>query len=248
MSATPPGPFELRVYFRGDVLGSPDTAVRLAATLVEAGGELAPRELLGDLDAVEPLTPAAVRARFGAGPGPDALHMQGPGGVEAELHGYGPGLDPGSMLLFRVPFARLEGEGGGERVVSLARALCGAFPPAYGWGHSADDVRLGDDPHRTKPWAEKRVYAAYWLTILGAPLVRTLKRAHVEATPAHRVEVLPDGAALIVTTPSPAELLGPAAREAQSRALAHLAPERDAAKVLAELTARSEQLRSVAPA
>ncbi|HEU0012958.1 MAG TPA: hypothetical protein VFQ45_04705 [Longimicrobium sp.] len=243
MSATPDA-FELRLFFRADVLGSAATAARLAAELRGAGGGLAPDELLSESGSA-PLTPEAVQALYRGRAAPGALHMQSADGVEAEVHGYGPGLDPGSMLLLRVPFARLEGADGGERIAALAEALCRAFPPSYGWGHSAQDVRLGADPHRTRPWAEKAVHEPYWLMVLGAPLVHQLGRAHVEATPAHRVEVLPDGSALLVLTPSPADLLSPEARRAQARTLAHLRPGTDERQALAGLMARSEKLAPV---
>ncbi len=239
----PTGRFELRIFFRTDSLASPEAARPMLDALIRAGGDLAPTRLRERHDREVPFSADAVERQFGRRGGPDALFFANDHGVDGEWRSFGSGNDPGSMLWLTIPFRLLGADG--APVVALAAAVCSVCAPSYGWGHAEEDVRLGSDPHRTNPFAPKQIYEAYWLMVLGAPLVRKLKRAHVAATPAHKVEFLPDGAALIVTSPSPVDLLSPAARQAQAAALAHLRPDRDRAQVLRELMERSAKLEPV---
>ncbi|HEU4451752.1 MAG TPA: hypothetical protein VFR81_01795 [Longimicrobium sp.] len=233
--------FELRVLFKADTLAGWDEARPVLEALLAAGGGLVPTELRESPSKGKPLTPEAVERLFGGKKPPREIFLRNEEGVAWEWTGINPRKDPGSSLLIRIPFPLLAGADAGERVVALAEAVCRASRAAYGWGHSDEDLRLGNDPKRTNPWAPRELAEVYWLTILGPEMVKKLGRGKVESTPAHRVEVLDDGTALIVLTPDPSALLSREAREAQAAALAHLRGG-TAEEILPSLLERSAKL------
>jgi hypothetical protein len=239
------GGFELRVFFRPDSLANWEAARPVFEELLGAGGDLAPTRFWEQYDRSVPISAEVVERRVRKRRVPDSLFFTNEQGVSVEWAGFGPGNDPGSKLWFTIPVEMLASPGFAERLLSLASAVCGVCPPAYGWAHLEEDVRLGSDPHRTNPFATKQVTEAYWLLILGAPMLKKLKHADLATTPAHRVEFLADGSALIVTTPDPADLLSPDARAAQAAVLAHLRPDLDRDSVLRELVERSAKLEPV---
>jgi hypothetical protein len=237
--------FELRLFGRTNPLKSWDAARPILETLLREGGDLAPTTFWERHDKGEPLTLDAVRGQLDRRKPADVLFFSNEYDVAVEWAGFQGASNPASKLLVRIPFPLLADHEHMERLLALTTALCRVCPPVYGWGHSEEDARLGKDPHITNPWAPKTVVEMYWLTVIGAAMVRKLKRAHVAATPAYRVDILDDGSALIVTSPLPDEMLSPAAREAQANALAHLRSDRPADRILRELLDRSARLQPV---
>jgi hypothetical protein len=230
--------FELRLFLREDILGGWDVLRPFLEALLRDGGDLAPTLFRKSADQGIPLTLEVLSREFKRRRLPQDLWLSNERGVEIQVRGFAPDKDPGTKLIMHVPPATLDG----ERVLSLVGVLCRSIAPLYGFGHSLADASLGRDPHMTNTWAPKQVYEAYWLTILGAAMVRKLGRDRVQSTPAWRVEFLPNGASLIVLAPDPADLLSPAAREAQARALAHLRQDVAADQALRELLERNQRL------
>lgn len=159
------------------------------------------------------------------------------------------GEPPGLWLLFMIPLdyfaAPSQAEQRSTAFVGLIRSITSAFPPLYGYGHSQDDVSLGDDPVRTDPFAPKRVYEVYWLNIYGSEMVTEIGRERLISTPAAQIEDLPDGGSILLTRPTPTDYLSDAARVAQAQAFAHLRPDVTFEAALARLRARSAILKPV---
>ncbi|HEV8324165.1 MAG TPA: hypothetical protein VG389_21280 [Myxococcota bacterium] len=239
-------PFELRIVFRRNPLASADAARALVEILMREGKHLAPTRFHEKHDRQEPLTLELVTRQFAGRKRPDSLYFGNERGVGVELAGYERQRDPGGRLLLWIEPEQLVGHG--ETLLALALAVCRHAAPLYGWGHDLKDVRFGEDPNLDSTWAPKQVYQAYWLTILGAPITKTIGRERLVGTPAMRVEILKNGAALVVTSPDPGDIASPAAREAQAKALVHLKPELDLAAVRAGLAARSAALGVAAAA
>ncbi|HEU4387903.1 MAG TPA: hypothetical protein VFV34_08915 [Blastocatellia bacterium] len=210
-------------------------------TLIREAQDLGPTTFRETDNKSEPLTLDIVAEQFKKRPMPQTLWFASErDDISVRLSGFDDRHDPGLKMIMRIPMPLVVGRG--ETIFSLALELCRAWAPLYGWGHSLEDVRLGKDPNLTNTWAPKQVYQAYWLTILGASIVKKLGRTHVAATPGHRVEILKNGAALIVTSPDPADIAVPAAREAQARSLLHLRSDLSAEEVGRELLDRSATL------
>lgn len=131
-------------------------------------------------------------------------------------------------------------------VMNVLRAVSQCCPALYGWAHSDPDVALGKEL-KSFDLAAPKLNEIYWLNILGADLVEWIGRERVLATPAAKLEALPDGAILLMSHASPWTFAEPEARQAQARALAHLRPDLDEATILARLLAQSETLAPVEP-
>jgi hypothetical protein len=236
--------FELRVFFKTNPLESWETARAFLETLRSGADFAAPTIFWKRHDKGEALSIEEIKAQFRR-ESPDVLFFTNENDVSMEWAGFQNAKNPASKLLVRIPFSLLGEPEHVTQLLELTSALCASWPPVYGWGHSEEDGRLGRDPHITNPWAPLEVKNIYWLTILGSAMVRKLKRAHVASTPADKVEILNDGSALIVTSPSPNELFSPEAREAQAKALAHLRPDINHEQVLKKLLEQSEKLKAV---
>lgn len=104
----------------------------------------------------------------------------------------------------------------------LVAELCSHDHPIAGFGHDETDLLHAEDPRHTDPFAAVGVHEAYWILVFGKALVDKLGRERVMSTPAHHVEALQQGGAMIVTMPSPL-VLDAATRRAQAAVLAHLA-------------------------
>jgi len=237
--------FELRIFCAVNPLLAWERTTTVLDALRNAGA-LAPTQFRPRYDRIVPLTPDAIKRHFSRRK-VDVLVFSNEQGVSIEWTGYPPRTIPASKLIMRIPFQLIGGTEGADRVLALAKALCTACPPVYGWGHSEQDVKLADDPHATDAFASQGLVQAYWLTILGADMVERIGRAQVASTPAHRIETLDNGSILIVTSPQPDESLSPAAREAQARALAHLRPDLVSDRTLPNLHDRSAKLQPVQP-
>ncbi len=237
--------FELRILFTANPLAGWESACPFLEVLLREAGELAPTKFRPSYDRIVPLTIDTVKRHFSRRNAPDVLVFSNDQGVGVEWTGYPPGNIPGSKLIIRIPFSLLNDLKSAERVLTLTKALCGACPPIYGWGHSEEDMRLANDPHSTDASAPQELLEVYWLTIFGAQMVKKLNRSHVVATPAYRIEVLDNESVIIVTSPLPGECLSPAARESQAKALAHLRPDKPADQILKNLLDRSAKLQPV---
>lgn len=237
--------FELRIFFKTNHLESWGAARPFLETVLGAADYLAPTTFWKRYDKGEPLNLGEIKAQLGQREPPDVLFFSNESGVTIEWAGFHKAKNPASKLLMRIPFSLLCEPGPIAHLLALASAVCQVCPPVYGWGHSEEDARLGGDPHVTNPWAPKEVVQVYWLTILGAAIVRKLKRALVAGTPAHEVKFLDDGSAMIVTSSLPGDLFSPAAREEQAKALAHLRPDREAGRIRRALLDRSARLQPV---
>jgi hypothetical protein len=135
-----------------------------------------------------------------------------------------------------------------EALVAVVREVARLGRVQRGLAHPRRDLHLMNERAR---WDGDKLRArrrdTCWLTLLGEEDVRSVGRARVLATPAHRVEELDDGAIMIVATPA----LFPADRLELQRALAaiaaHLDPTQTAAAALAELALRDAWAASAAP-
>jgi hypothetical protein len=231
--------FELNVVFRANVLATADKARAFANVLLERGGDLAPTRFDLEDESEQPLTLDAVVSALDRARKPPALYFVNDLSIWSKVTAF-KGRDPGSMFDLDIPQNLVRGRG--EEIIELADALCRLSAPLFGRAHLEPDVRLAKDPNWASSSAPQQVHQAYWLTILGPALVNQLGKEHVAATPAYRVELYKNGAALVVTTQDPAEALSPAAREAQARATAHLRPGIDEAQLRATLLAHSAKL------
>jgi hypothetical protein len=140
------------------------------------------------------------------------------------------------------------------KFVDMVRAWASHYPvDGYASAHSAADRELAGSPHfgRDTQTAIRdgfdKVYEVSWLNVFGPKLVESVGRERMLATPAHRVEALPNGAVLLVTWPTAADFASDEARVAQARAHVHLRPELDFSTVLRTLRERSATLAPVEP-
>ena len=241
--------FELRIYSTVNPLVDWQSARAVLEILVREGGELAPTTIWKNQKSDVPFDLETARLELARTKQPVELYLgRQDNGMGIHWIGYSR-TNPASEFALTVPFAVVadptQAEARAERILALTAALCRACPPLYGWGHSHQDVRLGNDPNVTNAWAPKEVVEPYWLTILGAPMVRKLTRARVAATPAYRVDFLEDGSALIVIHRLPGEFASRPAREAQAKVLAHLRPDLNVDEILQVLLDRSARLQPV---
>jgi hypothetical protein len=138
-------------------------------------------------------------------------------------------------------------------LVDLVQAWLSRYPAQEVTAHSMADVQLAGAPYygRSEETYKKdghdNVYQMCWLNVFGSQLVQKVGRERMLATPAHRVEELPNGSILIVCWPTAADFASEPARLAQARALVHLRPELDLDTVLATLRERSAALVPVKP-
>jgi hypothetical protein len=137
--------------------------------------------------------------------------------------------------------------------VEMVRTWASRYPVAYASAHSVADRGLAGSPYfgRDEKTARRdgfdKIYEVCWLNVFGPKLVETVGRERMLSTPAHRVEALPNGSALLVTRPTAADFASEEARLAQARAYVHLRPEMDYDTVLRALRERSATLAPVEP-
>jgi len=137
--------------------------------------------------------------------------------------------------------------------VDMVGEWASRYPVTYASAHSMADRELADFPRffrDDETWRRDRhdkVYEVCWLNVFGPKLVETVGRERMLSTPAHRVEALPNGSILLVTSPTAADFAGEEARHAQARALVHLRPDLDFETVLRTLRGRSATLAPVEP-
>ena len=120
-----------------------------------------------------------------------------------------------------------------QRFVELVRAWASRYPVSHASAHSLADDQLsgapdfGRDERTARRDGFDKIYEVSWLNVFGPKLVEAVGRERMLATPAWRVEELPNGAILVVTWPTVADFASDEAREAQARAFVHLRPELD---------------------
>ncbi|HEX5745836.1 MAG TPA: hypothetical protein VFZ09_06310 [Archangium sp.] len=140
-----------------------------------------------------------------------------------------------------------------RKFVELVRAWACRYPVSYAKAHSTDDAQLTDSPNFGRDDETRRrdgfdkVYEVFWLNVFGPKLVETVGRERMLATPAWRVEELPNGSVLLVTWPTVADFASKEARLAQARAHAHLRPDLDFDALLRSLHERGAMLAPVEP-
>jgi hypothetical protein len=151
------------------------------------------------------------------------------------------------------PLNPFEDEARCRRFVDLVHAWARRYPVTYARAHSAADGQLADWPRFGRDVRTSmrdgfdKVYEVFWLNVFGPKLVEAIGRERVLSTPAHRVEVLPNGAVLLVLWPTAAGFASDEARLAQARAHAHLRPDLDFDTLLRTLRERSAALAPVEP-
>jgi hypothetical protein len=137
--------------------------------------------------------------------------------------------------------------------VDMVGAWATRYSVTHASAHSMADKELADFPRffrEDETWHRDgfdRVYEVFWLNVFNPKLVEAVGRERMLSTPAHRVEALPNGSVLLVTSPTAADFASKEAREAQARALVHLRPELDSESVLRTLRERSATLAPVVP-
>ncbi|WNG55687.1 hypothetical protein F0U59_13600 [Archangium gephyra] len=140
-----------------------------------------------------------------------------------------------------------------RKLVEMVRAWVSRYPVAYARAHSADDAelagspRFGRDEKTSRRDGFDKIYGVFWLNVFGPKLVESVGRERMLSTPAHRVEELPNGCILLVTSPTAADFASDEARLAQARAHAHLRPDLDFDTLLRALRERSAMLAPVEP-
>lgn len=251
MIPPPPVLFEVQWMSSLDVLTAPDDA-----TLDRLAGAFSAAPALG-IDAVlidkqrHPLTGANLRKALKANKAPEVSLSRSTRDTDVYVRSLGDRDGLGLAMTIRAPLPSFEGAADGEAgaradaLVALLTALAELSPPVYGWAHPDDDVRLGSDPHGENPFAQKKLYEVYWLTVFGASMVKKLGRKKVLATPAHRLVELAGGGVLLLTRPTPGDYLSDAARDAQAAAYCHLDDKAPRAEVRERLAERSARLRPV---
>lgn len=141
-----------------------------------------------------------------------------------------------------------------HQLVDMVRAWASRYPvDDYASAHSMEDRELAGFPHFGRDVETSRrdgydkIYEVCWLNVFGPKLVEEVGRERMLATPAHRVEELPNGAVLLVTWPTAADFASDEARVAQARAHVHLRPDLDYDTVLLTLRERSAKLTPLEP-
>jgi len=158
-----------------------------------------------------------------------------------------------SVILHVQPLTFFTDEERCRKLVELVRVWSSHYPVAHATAHSTADEQLADAPYygRDKQTARNdgfdKIYEVCWLNVFGPKLVEPVGRERMLATPAHRVEELPNGSILLVTWPTAADFTREEARQAQARALVHLRPELDFDTVLRSLHERNAALVPVEP-
>jgi hypothetical protein len=133
-----------------------------------------------------------------------------------------------------------------EQLVALVRALARIPNTEFARAHESADLEIsGRDRPDHGHGVPTEVEDVYWLTLWGPDLVNRAGRERVLSTPAYRIEELPNGAVLLLTRPTPSDVLEPEGRRAQAKALAHLRPERSEGEIYEQLMQRSRQLAPV---
>ncbi len=137
--------------------------------------------------------------------------------------------------------------------VEMVRAWASHYPVTYARANTLAEDQLADAPSFGRDLQTSvrdgfdQLYQVCWLNIFGPKLIETVGLERMLATPAHRVEALPNGSILLVTWPIAADFTREVAREAQARAFAHLRPDLDFDTVLHTLRERSATLAPVEP-
>ncbi|MFP2925405.1 hypothetical protein ACLESO_09330 [Pyxidicoccus sp. 3LG] len=177
-----------------------------------------------------------------------------PPALELTLDLWFPPLPPGLRIWLDVqPLSFFAEEQRCQRFVDLVRAWASHYPPSYAAAHSVADRQLADFPNfgrddeTTRRDRHDKVYEVFWLNVFGPRLVETVGRERMLSAPAHRVEALPNGAILLMTSPTAADFASEQSRHAQARALVHLRPDLDFHTVLRTLLQRSATLAPVQP-
>jgi len=140
-----------------------------------------------------------------------------------------------------------------RRFVGMVRTWASRYPVTHAWVHSSDDAEVAGSPRYGRDQQTSirdgfdKIYEVCWLNVFGPKLVETVGRERMLATPAHRVEELPNGSVLLVTWPTVADFSSKEARLAQARAHAYLRPDLDFDTVLRSLHERSAMLAPVEP-
>jgi hypothetical protein len=165
-----------------------------------------------------------------------------------------PPLPPTLSLLLNVqPLSFFSEEERCRQFVEMVRAWASRYAGSYAAAHSQADDQLSGAPDFGRDEATARrdgfdkIYEVYWLNVFGPKLVESVGRERVLSTPAHRVEELPNGSVLLVTSPTAADFASEEARLAQARAHVHLRPDLDFTTVLHTLRERSAALVPVEP-
>jgi hypothetical protein len=133
-----------------------------------------------------------------------------------------------------------------EDLIGLVKALARQPNTTFARAHDSADLELSDRHRPDQVLLEpSEIDDVYWLTLWGPELVNRAGRERVLSTPAYRIEELPSGAVLLLTRPTPSDVLEPEGRRAQAKALAHLRPERSEDEIYEQLMQRSRQLAPV---
>lgn len=133
-----------------------------------------------------------------------------------------------------------------EQLIKLVKALARQPNTTFARAHESADLELSDQHRSNQVLLEPtEIDDVYWLTLWGPQLVNRAGRERVLSTPAYRIEELPGGAVLLLTRPTPSDVLAPEGRRAQAKALAHLRPDRSEDEIYEQLMERSRQLAAV---
>lgn len=162
----------------------------------------------------------------------------------------GPSASAGTWLFMSVPmafFADAEGAAErGDRLATLLRALAERFDVVSGFAQSKAELALGGDPRVEDPFATDAPDELHWLNIYGPEAVGCLGRERLLGTPHMSATELTNGAVMLrAASGSPLDWIAPGARANEAQALAHLHPDLDAERLLADRLKRSEQLAPV---
>jgi hypothetical protein len=152
---------------------------------------------------------------------------------------------PSCLIRAEFSLAMFTGEDALAALVTLVRALADQLGATFACGHDKADVELSESSRPENHGTPTQIDEVYWLTLWGRGLVEVPGRERVLSTPGYRVEELPYGGVLLLTRPTPSDFASPEAREAQTRALAHLRPDLSEAAIREAHLERSRHLAPV---
>ncbi len=209
-----------------------DTArARRVMELIAAAPEAIRPDGIVDLskegDALVPFTPEKALAIWSRGGRPVHTLSLGKSGVpfyDFEWSDSGRGKQRVTSVSWLASLSLFAGPGTAAVFVDFIAALAREIPCTYGYANETFDIDLGERP-LIPSQVPDRPSDVYWLNLFGSDMVERIGRDRVKSTPAHRLELFPDGGAMVVAHLSPLDYWRPEAADARAAALAHVRPD-----------------------
>lgn len=159
----------------------------------------------------------------------------------------GPTAPAGTWIFMSVPMAffadAAHAAERGDQLAAFLTALAERFDVSSGFAQSKGELSLGSDPRVEDPFAADEPGELHWLNFYGADTVAKLGRERLLSTPHMNATELSNGAVMLrAASGSPLDWIAAGARANEAQALAHIRPDLDAGRLLADRLQRAERL------